>query len=334
MLSYTGELCPYCQKPFAEDDDIAVCPVCGTPHHRACYHEHGDCANKELHNAAYDYTIDRAKRQEDQLILRGSRRCSACGHPLPTTGSFCNYCGKPFTNNNPDHSPPPGGGFKSTASRLLTRPQSDDDDSDTDRMSYRAQAEREADNRSALFRDAEKVQEVDGISIPDWQTYIGRNSDFYIRQFRLQQITGRNLSFMLSAMLFPGLYFLYRKVWLIAALALVTSFAINLPGSLLILSDSGYITLARADLWLAIYNYTRFLSFAGNVIWGLFSVRIYRYFAGRRLRALRSYAGNIDEFRKVLAKKAGPSLTALVIFTVAAVAAVMLFLPDAVNLFT
>ena len=36
-MRYTGETCPVCNKVFQEDDDIVVCPDCGTPHHRKCY---------------------------------------------------------------------------------------------------------------------------------------------------------------------------------------------------------------------------------------------------------------------------------------------------------
>ena len=31
-MRYTGETCPVCNQVFQEDDDIVVCPDCGTPH--------------------------------------------------------------------------------------------------------------------------------------------------------------------------------------------------------------------------------------------------------------------------------------------------------------
>lgn len=37
MSRFDGKLCPVCLKRFQENDDIVVCPVCGTPHHRECY---------------------------------------------------------------------------------------------------------------------------------------------------------------------------------------------------------------------------------------------------------------------------------------------------------
>lgn len=51
MDEYTGKPCLICEKPFAEDDDIVVCPDCGTPYHRACWKETGRCVNTALHES-------------------------------------------------------------------------------------------------------------------------------------------------------------------------------------------------------------------------------------------------------------------------------------------
>lgn len=50
---YTNEECPICQSFFQENDDIVVCPLCGTPHHRECYNKNGECANNEKHRDGY-----------------------------------------------------------------------------------------------------------------------------------------------------------------------------------------------------------------------------------------------------------------------------------------
>lgn len=50
---FTNEICPVCKKPFSENDDIVVCPLCGTPHHRDCYKENGECANIEKHSEGF-----------------------------------------------------------------------------------------------------------------------------------------------------------------------------------------------------------------------------------------------------------------------------------------
>lgn len=50
---YTGEACPVCNENFKSEDDIVVCPLCGTPHHRDCYKQNGECAHSEKHNEGY-----------------------------------------------------------------------------------------------------------------------------------------------------------------------------------------------------------------------------------------------------------------------------------------
>lgn len=50
---YENQKCPVCNKEFEADADIVVCPVCGTPHHRDCYKQNGECGNNEKHCEGY-----------------------------------------------------------------------------------------------------------------------------------------------------------------------------------------------------------------------------------------------------------------------------------------
>lgn len=49
MQRYTGKKCKVCEENFHDDDDIVICPDCGTPYHRDCYKNAGKCVNEELH---------------------------------------------------------------------------------------------------------------------------------------------------------------------------------------------------------------------------------------------------------------------------------------------
>lgn len=55
MSRFFGKLCPVCRSPFGENDDIVVCPDCGTPHHRACYIRLGKCAVSQLHESGFEW---------------------------------------------------------------------------------------------------------------------------------------------------------------------------------------------------------------------------------------------------------------------------------------
>ncbi len=50
---FAGNLCPVCNEKFKPEDDIVVCPLCGTPHHRECYKKNGECAHNEKHSEGY-----------------------------------------------------------------------------------------------------------------------------------------------------------------------------------------------------------------------------------------------------------------------------------------
>lgn len=64
MPKYSYDNCPVCGLTFSDDDDIVVCPHCGTPHHRECYKSNGGCANAERHSE--DFTFISAAPTEEE----------------------------------------------------------------------------------------------------------------------------------------------------------------------------------------------------------------------------------------------------------------------------
>ena len=53
-MDYKKYICPVCNEKFNEDDDVVVCPECGTPHHRSCYFQNGKCFNDDKHGLQED----------------------------------------------------------------------------------------------------------------------------------------------------------------------------------------------------------------------------------------------------------------------------------------
>ena len=54
-MDYKNEKCPVCGQLFSGEDDIVVCPECGTPHHRVCWENGNHCANESLHSGGFEW---------------------------------------------------------------------------------------------------------------------------------------------------------------------------------------------------------------------------------------------------------------------------------------
>ena len=64
-MDYKGVECPVCKNRFTENDDIVVCPDCGTPHHRACWATVSHCANEDRHKDGFLFENPTRKKLEE-----------------------------------------------------------------------------------------------------------------------------------------------------------------------------------------------------------------------------------------------------------------------------
>lgn len=113
-MDYKGHVCPVCNKAFEQGDDVVVCPICGTPHHRDCYEELGHCVNLNRHRENYDYR----RECEVNSVEPEEITCAFCGAKNPKESKFCNSCGRTLGINNantnsqnPEKTDNPQGGF-------------------------------------------------------------------------------------------------------------------------------------------------------------------------------------------------------------------------------
>lgn len=98
-MRYEKDTCAGCGRMFEENDDIVVCPECGTPQHRACYENKNECVNAALHgtdflwkgNASEPEAEEKTGEREEKLV------CPTCGHENPQGATACEACGQKFT---------------------------------------------------------------------------------------------------------------------------------------------------------------------------------------------------------------------------------------------
>ncbi|MCR5042455.1 MAG: DUF2628 domain-containing protein [Clostridia bacterium] len=98
-MDFKKVVCAACGRPFAEGDDIVVCPVCGSPQHRSCYDLVGQCVNHDKHGSfIFDPPAEEhektEKRRTDDIF------CPFCSWIIPSDSEECPRCGGPLRDKN------------------------------------------------------------------------------------------------------------------------------------------------------------------------------------------------------------------------------------------
>lgn len=98
MGRYSGQKCPVCSQKFQDSDEVVVCPVCGTPHHRQCWVDYGGCRNENLHGTDFQWkpTATASDRPDFDEKRDLGEICPVCGKNNPKNTLFCPGCGTPL----------------------------------------------------------------------------------------------------------------------------------------------------------------------------------------------------------------------------------------------
>ncbi len=206
MPNYTGCQCIVCQNTFKDEDDIVVCPDCGTPYHRSCYTSKGTCINTALH----------AEGKSWQDLHRGdlaSRECPNCRHINAPDASHCSICHTSLHSTEQN-------GTVSPVNIMLP---------DGQLVPYNP-------NDPCCGMDPE--EELDGERLGDVAEFVGTNTLYYLPLFKRFKETGRKVSVNLPALLFPHLYFASRRMWLMCFLTILAMNLCSLPTMLTSLAEA------------------------------------------------------------------------------------------------
>ena len=95
-MNYINSICDGCGLVFREDDDVVVCPECGTPQHRECYKKNNCCVNAHRHAQGFEWNAlavpkapaftPTAEKKEETLP------CPSCGHLNDKNAKVCENC--------------------------------------------------------------------------------------------------------------------------------------------------------------------------------------------------------------------------------------------------
>ena len=274
MSLYTGLKCKVCDKTFAEEDDIVVCPDCGTPYHRSCYKEKGECINYELHEKKQSYSVneEKAKKIGDTII------CEKCGMHNKPLALFCDRCGNPIT---------------------IEKSTSDERNVNTEENPFPNMIKVDYNDKYCGF---DPDEDFDGATTAELAEFIGDNNKFFLPIFKLMKERKKKGTFNLSALLCPPAYFAYRKMTGTAIMSLIIQLVLWLPSIVYFLGsmiskynvpDNALVSFIstidiNSPIFMMIYNIGWVLGYVFIFYCASMANHIYYRFAVKRIKFLKS----------------------------------------------
>lgn len=210
-MNYIGIDCAYCGKKFEQTDDIVVCPICGTPHHRSCWNENGRCVNEEKHIEGFIWQTSYPDRQPAQVVDKNKKICPVCGQENQPFEPDCIRCGERLKN---PHIP----------QLIRTEPQN--------RNWNQAPEYKYNPYHNVYAQDARTVYgentEIDSIPVTEAAEYIQKDSTKYIGKFIAMNEKKTKFSWNWSAALAGVYWCFYRKMIGLGIAIVAIIFSVNL----------------------------------------------------------------------------------------------------------
>ncbi len=235
-MRYLNMPCAYCGNCFSETDDVVVCPVCGTPHHRACWQEHGCCANTQQHESGFVWKRPEAvqptvaeKKEEYARMMQDAgalptTECPFCGARNYINELYCTACHEPIHQN---------------ASADAGEPLQDEEQREKMYADYRT------------WGGLDPQSTVGDISIAEYSAYVGDKSGAYVRKFMGLHAFKRPFAWnwaafwsagvaLISSISLGPVWFFYRKLNKIGGLFLGLLAVLGLVGAVICINDPAY----------------------------------------------------------------------------------------------
>lgn len=313
MAKYNGYECLACKKKFTEDDDVVVCPECGTPYHRECYLREGKCINDSLHVSGLSWMPPEPDGSDNE---NETVRCIRCGAENPSTNDVCDKCGTPLLKNNTADRPfngaqnPYGGPFGADGS-----------------------AGPRTDGMGRMIFDQDT--EIEGIKLGDFARYVGTNPLGFLPTFIRFGKFGGKISMNIGAFFFTSVYFLYRKMKPWGIIFLILLALLGVPDMIFYLSSGvAGVTIdvgidVKSKSFLMASEITSFVSLVVRILAAFFANYLYYQQAKRDISLIREEDVDDENTAKMkIAVKGGVSwqsvLAGFMVYSVINVGAVIL----------
>lgn len=220
VSNYTGYKCPVCQKTFTDNDDVVVCPECGTPHHRACYLENGHCANIDGHieGKHWSPSPEERPRQEPAVTV-----CGRCGANNTIDMPNCQVCGYPLT---------PAQHHEAYRSAYHNQPHQGPQQPYPPSYGQEGYRQQQPYSQGGPYYGAPQVnltEEIaEGITAKEICDFVGPNNLSFLMKFKKMEQFGASITFNWCG-IFGFFYCFYRKMYKLGAVYLGAFLAVMLP---------------------------------------------------------------------------------------------------------
>ncbi len=198
-MKYTGEKCFACNETFEKEDDVVVCPECGTPYHRHCYKEKGHCINSQLHESGIIWKRSVNENASQNNINNNQENSNETEKRFEESGNINNAEREPFNQS--------GDGFIRFE---LNKP----------------------------LYGLDPNEDFEGVKMIEMFSFVKTNTLYYIPLFKKMKDMGSKISFNISSFLFPYFYFAHRKMWLMAIISVLVTLVLQIPSFLINLNNS------------------------------------------------------------------------------------------------
>lgn len=263
-MDYIGEKCSACGNEFTPDDDVVVCPDCGSPHHRECWKLENRCANEEYHADGIKW-----KRISKPVSSEESKICPVCHFVNAPDDRRCERCGIDLDN------------FEVLGS----------ENTDNGRESFSGE-----EKITFEFAGFDPNEDMGGVTLKEVSDFVGTNTIYYIPIFKRMKDFGTKFTLNIACLAFPSLYFANRKMWGWAVFAALFSVLMSLPlvilymGNLSGVPDDIITMIDRNKLFLSrLDDIFGFADWAVRFILCLFANKIYFGYVKKSLKKLKSH---------------------------------------------
>ena len=260
MADYINEKCISCGKEFTKDDDVVVCPECGTPYHRGCYEKEGKCINNELHEKHSVWKPEVKEHEETEKIV-----CKNCGAENPKEALFCNKCG--------------------------TGLQYDDIPQDFIGIELNPNEECFGFNPDEDF---------DGVKLSEIAKYVKSNRLYFISHFKRMKDTGKKFSMNLLCIFFPQFFFANRKCYGWSFFTVLLISLISIPNIIVQFAEAGVMSellsavKINSSLFSGMMVGSTVLNYISIIFFGLFGNYIYYKHVIKNIKRIKAEGGQLE----------------------------------------